>query len=149
MRRCVGYVSECGTKEYVDRMEDALVAIMIEKRQAVENIEEILSVKGLDMVQFGPCDYSLSIGKPGKASEEVKKAERRVIEAALDMGVAPRAEIFETAAEKFETKMKGYLDLGVKHFSVGDELYFFFPQTLSGTKESKTALDLLGRKNEK
>ena len=39
---------------------------MIEKRAAVENLESILRVPGIDMVQFGPSDYGLSVGKPGR-----------------------------------------------------------------------------------
>ena len=32
----------------------------------MENLEAMLSVKGVDMVQFGPADYSMSIGIPGQ-----------------------------------------------------------------------------------
>ena len=53
-------------KEWVDAMNNVVVAIMIEKQKAVDNLEEMLSVKGVDMVQFGPNDYSISIGKPGQ-----------------------------------------------------------------------------------
>jgi 2-keto-3-deoxy-L-rhamnonate aldolase RhmA len=43
-----------------------VVAVMIEKASAVENLEAaMLSVKGVDMVQFGPAHYSMSIGIPG------------------------------------------------------------------------------------
>jgi 2-keto-3-deoxy-L-rhamnonate aldolase RhmA len=37
------------------------VAVMIEKASGVEHLEAMLSVKSVDMVQFGPADYSLSI----------------------------------------------------------------------------------------
>ncbi|KKK81907.1 hypothetical protein LCGC14_2808690, partial [marine sediment metagenome] len=58
-RRNVGYYLESGSPEYVKAMEGAVVALMIEKRESIDNLEEILSVKGIDMVQFGPGDYSL------------------------------------------------------------------------------------------
>jgi hypothetical protein len=32
----------------------------------VEHVEAMLSVKGVDLVQFGPADYSMSIGIPGQ-----------------------------------------------------------------------------------
>ena len=35
---------------------------MIEKQEAVENVEEICSVPGVDMLQFGPSDYCMSRG---------------------------------------------------------------------------------------
>ena len=37
---------------------------MVETRQAVSNLEEILSVKGISGVYVGPSDLSLSLGKP-------------------------------------------------------------------------------------
>ena len=91
--------------------------IMIEKQSAVEHLEEILSVDGVDMIQWGPVDYSMSIGRPGeRGSPEVKAVERRVFETALKMGVPPRAEINSVDQAKY------YLDLGVRHFSLGMDL---------------------------
>jgi 4-hydroxy-2-oxoheptanedioate aldolase len=114
MRRHVGYLKECGSPAFVRAMEDAVVAIMIEKKSAVDNLEEILSVEGIDMVQFGPCDYSLSIGLPGQWEHpKVKEAELRVIKTALEMGVAPRAEIGSA------DEAKKYIDLGVRDFNIG------------------------------
>jgi len=117
MRRNVGYVVEPGSPAAVQACEEAVVALMIEKAEAVENLEEILSVKGVDMVQFGPADYSMSIGIPGQWDDpRVREAERKVIETALRMGVAPRAEIGSVA------EAKRYLDMGVKHFCIGTDL---------------------------
>jgi len=57
-RRNVGYILEGGSPEYVRAMNDVVVALMIEKKEAVDNLEEILSVSGIDMVQFGPFQGS-------------------------------------------------------------------------------------------
>ena len=65
-RRNVGYYVEAGSSEYVKAMDEVVVALMIEKKEAVDDLEEILSVKGIDMVQFGTGDYSLSLGYPGQ-----------------------------------------------------------------------------------
>ncbi len=114
MRRDVGYVLEPGSAGYVRALEDSVVALMIEKKSAVEHLEEVLSVKGVDMVQFGPADYSMSLGIPGQWDHpRVKEAERYTIETALKMGVAPRVEIsrFEEAGP--------YLEMGVRHFCIG------------------------------
>ena len=94
MRRDVGFVLEGGTPAFVQALDDAVVALMIEKNTAVENLEALLSVTGVDMVQFGPADYSMSIGLAGQFDHpRVREAERYVIETALKMGIAPRAEI--------------------------------------------------------
>ena len=90
---------------------------MIEKTEAMENIEEICSVPGVDMVQFGPSDYSMSAGKNQKEyAEECRAAERRMIEAALKHGVQPRCEIAAPEDAAY------YISLGVKHFSLGDQM---------------------------
>jgi 4-hydroxy-2-oxoheptanedioate aldolase len=114
MRRDVGVVQEPGSPAFVQALDDAVVALMIEKAPAVENLEALLSVPGVDIVQFGPADYSMSIGIPGQWDHpKVKEAERFVIETALKKGIAPRAEISRPE------DAKKYLDLGVKHFCIG------------------------------
>ena len=121
MRRDVGFVLEGGSPEFVEALDDAVVALMIEKAPAVENLESLLSVKGVDMVQFGPADYSNSIGLPGQWSHpRVKEAERHVIETALRMGIAPRAEISRP------DEAQPYLDMGVKHFCIGTDVSILF-----------------------
>ena len=114
MRRDVGYVAGPGLEAYVKALDDTVVAFMIEKRSAVEHLEEILSVGGVDMVQFGPADYSMSIGVPGQFDHpEVKAAERYTIETALKMGIPPRAEI-----SRWE-QAEPYVEMGVKDFCIG------------------------------
>jgi len=101
-------------KEWVKAMDDAVIAIMIEKKGAMDNLEEILSVKHVDMVQFGPSDYSVNIGKVGQPqSPEIQKIERDMIALALKKGVAPRVEI-----SSFE-QAKPFIDIGVRHFCIG------------------------------
>ena len=121
MRRDVGHVMECGTPSFVQALDEAVVGIMIEKQSAVEDLEALLSVKGVDMVQFGPADYSMSIGLTGQWSHpKVKEAEKYVIETALRLGIAPRAEIAHP------DQAKAYLDMGVKHFCIGWDVSILF-----------------------
>ncbi|MSS69961.1 MAG: 2,4-dihydroxyhept-2-ene-1,7-dioic acid aldolase [Candidatus Latescibacteria bacterium] len=133
MRRDVGFVMEAGSPAFVQALEDAVVAVMIEKDSAVKNLEAILSVKGVDMVQFGPADYSMSIGLVGQFGHpKVKEAERYVIETALKMGVTPRAEISRLDRAKY------YTDMGVRHFCVGTDvsiLFDWFKENGQGMKE--------------
>ena len=71
----------------------------------------------MDMVQFGPTDYSVSIGRPGTArSPEVQKVQRDMIEKALKKGVHPRVELvtLDSAQE--------FIDMGVRHFNIGFDL---------------------------
>jgi 4-hydroxy-2-oxoheptanedioate aldolase len=113
MRRGSGYIYG-SAEEWVQAMRDVVIALMIEKKGAMENLEAILEVDGVDMVQFGPSDYSISIGMAGQGrSEKVQNAQKDMIKMALEKGVAPRVEIgsFEQA--------KPFIDLGVRHFCIG------------------------------
>ena len=112
--RRFAYPGYGGTPVYVQALRDVLVVLMVEKAPLVDCLEEALSVPGLDMIQFGPSDYSMSVGRAGQAgSAETKAVERKVIAAALRHGVAPRAEIQSAEQARY------YLDLGVRHFCMG------------------------------
>jgi 4-hydroxy-2-oxoheptanedioate aldolase len=114
MRRDVGTVLEGGSPAYVKALDEVVIAVMIEKRECVENLEEILSVRGLDMVQFGGSDYSMSIGLTGQRNHpEVKKAEQKTIETALRLGLHPRVELADIS------QAEPYIEMGVKHFCIG------------------------------
>ncbi|WP_158291943.1 HpcH/HpaI aldolase family protein [Paracraurococcus ruber] len=114
MRRDVGTVLEGGSPAYVDALNEVVIAIMVEKRECVEDLEAILSAPGIDMVQFGSSDYSMSLGLTGQRSHpDVVQAERRTIETALRMGKHPRVELADIAGAK------PYLEMGVKHFCIG------------------------------
>jgi 4-hydroxy-2-oxoheptanedioate aldolase len=114
MRRSTGYGYGSQVADWVKAMDEVVIAIMIEKKGAIENLQEILSVEGVDMVQFGPVDYSISIGKPGEVqSPVVQEAHKYMIEMALQMDVAPRVEISD-----FE-QANTFVELGVRHFCIG------------------------------
>jgi 4-hydroxy-2-oxoheptanedioate aldolase len=141
MRRDVRFVLEGGTPAFVKALDDAVIALMIEKASAVENLEALLSVKGVDMVQFGPADYSMSIGLAGQFDHpRVREAERFVIATALKMGIAPRAEISSPA------EARRYLDMGVQHFCIGTDMCILFDWFKANGAEMKKLLgqDLAG-----
>src|SRR6266436_6472014 len=109
--------SAADVQEYVQALRDIVVAIMIEKPGTVDTLEDVLSVKGVDMVQWGGSDYSMGIGRAGERySRELRVVERRVFETAIKMGVPPRAEIATADQAKY------FLDMGVRHFSVGTDI---------------------------
>ena len=84
------YMGYGGGKAYVQALRDIVVAIMIEKPGTVDTLEECLSVKGVDMVQWGGSDYSMGIGRAGERyTPELREVERRVFETAIKMGVPP------------------------------------------------------------
>ena len=121
VRRSGGYFIDVGNEAWAQAQREVVIAVMIEKVSAMEQLEEILSIEGVDMVQFGPTDYSLNLGRPGQeGSPEVQEKQREMIELALKYGIHPRVEI-----ENFEQAQE-YLALGVRHFCFGTDLFILY-----------------------
>jgi 4-hydroxy-2-oxoheptanedioate aldolase len=119
--RRLTYMGYGGSQAYVQALRDVIVAIMIEKKEAVERLDEILSVPGIDMVQWGPSDYSMSTGHAGERGHpEVKAAEKQVFETCLRRGIAPRAEIANPE------DAQRYLDMGVRHFCMDTDIALLY-----------------------
>lgn len=116
-RRFIGFEPKLSQMDYAKMLRETVVAIMIEKRQAFEELKDICSIEGVDMVQFGPSDYAMNNGWDfSEHKTEVRDVEKRMIEIALEKGVEPRCEI------NHAEEAKPYMALGVKHFCLGDEL---------------------------
>ncbi|MEE8363369.1 MAG: aldolase/citrate lyase family protein, partial [Dehalococcoidia bacterium] len=115
------YMGYGGTPEYVQSLADTVLAFMIEKKGAVDNLEQILEEPRVEMVQWGGADFSMNIGHPREMSHpDVAAAKQKTFETAIRMGVPPRAEV-QSADE-----VKQYLDMGVRHFSVGTDIAILF-----------------------
>lgn len=115
-RRFIGTQVYLSQTDHAKRIDDTVLAFMIEKKAAMDQLEEICQIPGVDMVQFGPTDYNMSLGRNTKDySEETAAEERRMIETALKYGVRPRCEVLKPEALQY------YIDLGVRDFSLGDE----------------------------
>ncbi len=121
MTRDVGILLEGASPAFVQSLEDAVVALMIEKKSAVDNLEAILSVPGIDMLQFGPADFSLSSGLVGQRDNPaILEAQEYMVKTALKKGIAPRVEIREPA------QAERWMKLGVKHFCMGWDVSILF-----------------------
>lgn len=105
------------TKEWVQAQKDAVIAIMLEKKSAMEELDEILEIERLDVVQFGPTDYSITLGQQDEWTDaDTERIQRDVIEKVLKKGKQSRVRV-NTPAE-----MREYLDMGVRHFIFGWDL---------------------------
>jgi 4-hydroxy-2-oxoheptanedioate aldolase len=106
------------TREYLDRVNDEmLVAVQIETRRAVEKVEEIVSVEGVDATFIGPTDLSTSLGYRGEPFHpEVMKVMQRVVEASEAAGVAPGI-AYGLGVEH----LKELIDTGFRFIGVGSD----------------------------
>lgn len=67
--------------------ERPLLLPMVETRGALEEVEEMAAVAGVDGLFVGPYDLSLSLGRPGVTDEQVVAGIRRVAEVAGAAGL--------------------------------------------------------------
>jgi len=64
--------------------ENLLVIVMVETKQAVDNIDEIVSVNGVDGVFIGPYDMSASYGISGQLEDlAMKNARKKILDACV------------------------------------------------------------------
>ena len=70
-----------GGPDYADHANDEILKMaMIETKEALENLDEIMSTPGLDGIYIGPADLSLAIGeKPGFDKGEDTKAYSEIL----------------------------------------------------------------------
>ena len=87
LARAHGYGA--GFRDYVERANDEIaVIVQAEHALAVENIDSIVQVKGIDAVQLGPYDLSASMGKMGQINDpEVVAAIDGICEAVNSAGL--------------------------------------------------------------
>lgn len=78
-----------GAAEYIEwANENILLILQIESRKAIENIDEIAKVKGVDVLLMGPLDLSVSLGVPGEVSHPlVAESIERVAKACAKNGI--------------------------------------------------------------
>lgn len=134
--RRMSYYGQAATAAYVQALQDVVVVLMIEKRSAVEQLDEILSVPGVDMIQWGPADYAMTAGRPGGWFDpEIRAVERRVIEASHRAGIPARAELTQPSDAAY------YLDLGVRHFCIGSELTILHDWLKRSATELRAVVD--------
>jgi 4-hydroxy-2-oxoheptanedioate aldolase len=123
------------TTDYLQQANKALVTIVqIETKEALENVDEIASIDGIDVLLVGPFDLGNNIGHPildGTMHAELHSAIDRVNEAAQKHGKSTG--IYCTGGEQG----KFYADKGFHMISVAADMIAipaYFAQSLSQAK---------------
>ena len=110
--------------EYVrNANENSLLMVQIEHIEGVRNIDQILSVPGIDGTFIGPYDLSLSVGLAGQLRHpDVEAAKRHVLEATKRGGLVPGIHLVhpDTAVED----LKECVELGYRFIALGTDILF-------------------------
>ena len=83
---------------------------MIECKEAVDNIESILKVEGLDAILIGPYDLSASIGQTGNFnSKEFLSSLKKIEDACKTFSISKGIHVVKPKKEEFNYyKNQGY-----------------------------------------
>ena len=120
-RRNVNFGVNVDPDEMVQTVNDTVVILIIEKKRGVENLDQILEVPGIDMICFGPADYSVTVGLTGQSKHPaVKEAEMYTYESAIKKGILCRPDVVSVE------NAKPYMEMGIKDFCIGSDLRGFY-----------------------
>lgn len=108
-------------KDYVQTAnQEICLIVQVENRKGVENLDEILTVEGIDGVFIGPADLAADLGHPGNsAHEDVRTVIRKCLEtiAESDKAAGILSPVDEVAAE--------YRDWGAQFLAVALDVVMF------------------------
>lgn len=115
--RAADYGQASPLGEYVKQAnEETLVVLQVESAEAVDQLPDIISTDGVDVVFIGPTDLSHSLGVPGQSDHPaVQEALERIVEI-----VEPSQAALGTMAVTQEAA-KLWLDRGARYLTVTSE----------------------------
>jgi 4-hydroxy-2-oxoheptanedioate aldolase len=106
--------------QYFAQANDAILVLQLEGTEAIDNLDEILAVRGADIVFVGPYDLSQSLGVPGDVDNpRVVEAMRGMVERCLKSGVT-----VGTFVDTPENARK-WRDAGVRYLSYSVDVGLF------------------------
>lgn len=112
--------SMAAKEEYFAKANETMVIAQLEGTEAIQNMDEIFDVPGIDIAFIGPYDLSQSLGVPGQTTHPaVVEAMKKIIKSAKERGMA-----VGTFTDSAET-MKMWMDAGVQYISYSVDVGIF------------------------
>lgn len=118
-----GYHNFDWNRYMAEQNANTLVIPMDEDYEFTDNLDEILSVEGIDAVNFGPIDYAVSKNlKVGYAmGEDVHEAFRTLVKKAREKGVGVLGPVVPPTRENIENAIED----GYNMIIVGNDMWHF------------------------
>jgi 2-dehydro-3-deoxyglucarate aldolase len=118
--------------DYADYVEgedrEVVLGAMLESATAVENLDEILAVSGLDFLFVGPGDMSVSVGAPNERDRPAVRERIETVESAVAAsdvtlaGIANGPDAVADAVERGYRLLRTGSDLGAVRAVLGDRV---------------------------
>ena len=116
--------------------ESMLVVIMLESPKAIDNVEEIASIPGVDVILIGTNDLCMEMGIPGDYSNsKIKEAYSKVISACKKYNKTPGM-----GGVYNEELMSEYINMGMRFILAGSDLSFMMTAAQQRSKNLRSFL---------
>lgn len=113
--------------------EEVAVLVQIETREAVERIDEIAGIEGVDAVFVGPFDLSVDMGIPGKVNDPlIRETFSKVIASAKRNGIASGIQLFDSSL------VQELMDEGVRYLSLGSDINSIVDTAARSVKDARS-----------
>lgn len=113
-------------EEYFRTANETLVIAQLEGTEAIDNIDTILKVPGIDIIFIGPYDLSQSVGLPGQITHPVVlDCMRTIIQKARQEGI-----VVGTFTDSHES-MEMWIRAGVQYISYSVDVGIFYEACVS------------------
>lgn len=107
--RASAYSAQGGAGFYERANRETALLLLVEGVAGVDNLADILTVPGVDLIFIGPMDLSQSVGMPGQVDHPmVQEKIRRIVQQAGDQGIVTGIYAFDLA------KAKQWMAMGVR-----------------------------------
>jgi 4-hydroxy-2-oxoheptanedioate aldolase len=111
----------CGfnLQEYIKKSNDEIMIIpLLEDKEFVDNLDDILSVRGIDAVSFGPMDYSLSSGIFDPSHPDIKELYETMVRKAASKKLQVLTVVSPPTLERVEELIR----MGVHFLAIGADI---------------------------
>lgn len=135
LRRAHSLYRKVDTVAYLKQAnEDTFIAVQAESPMAIENLEEIAAVAGVDSIFVGPMDLSVSLGIPGQFTHprEVEAIDR-VIDVCSTHKIVPGIMMFDV------NTLKPWVEKGMRFVAYGSDISLLADVAAKGVAELKGA----------
>jgi 4-hydroxy-2-oxoheptanedioate aldolase len=105
---------------YFSEANETMVILQLEGKEAIKNLDEIMKVKGIDILFIGPYDLSQSLGVPGQVDHpSVTRQMKTIVNRAREKGM-----VVGTFTDTLESA-RMWMDAGIQYISYAVDMAIF------------------------